>query len=370
MASEQDVYTVIDNADVMHCPPTAEMNPMQEYHKHISEGNDPNDFQGVNNAPNYDVSPMPDARQVSYPQELPMHPMHGYYGYIPQGNDPNIYQNQISAPYYGAYPMPSNQPNMPPVITNQPYGYSGPIAPPGQWILQTPAGAPTTPPNKDIKPQTKPMIIFKRIISVVFMLVDIIMAWIQLSELDEAGGNIVFSKKRLDISCPKSESTVSVYIVALCFSTLYTIVQIINVIGETIYEVTGKERGYRIVHGFNEVVLKLSIKNIPQFRLMIIATSNSCVCTDSSERWPKLIGSYLVARLSSCIRTATCKQEVKKCECECECCCCRSEKCCPDEYGYMCYLCYFPICSKKFTPCMPVPILKYLGCCEKRLLQL
>ncbi|KAK3601104.1 hypothetical protein CHS0354_024824 [Potamilus streckersoni] len=364
MASQQDVYTVECNTDAMHYPPRAEIHPMHEYHNYSSQGNDPSDFQGVSPIPNTN-SRMPDEGHLSHPQEFPMHPIHGYHGYIPEGNDPNIYQNKISAPHYGAYPMPSNQPNMPPVITNQPYAYSGPIYPPGQGILQTPAGAPTTAPNKDIKPQTKPIIIVKRIFSVVVMLMDIILAWIQLSELNEGGGNIVFGKKRSEISCPKTQVTVFVYIVHLCFSTLCTIVQIINVIGETIYEVTGKKRGYRIVHGFNEVVTKVSVKDIPQFLLMIIAVSNGCVCTNSSKRWPKLIGSYIVARLSSGIRTSTCKQEIKKCECECECCCCCGKSCCPDEYGYTCYLCYFPICSKKFTPCMPVSICKYLGCCEK-----
>ncbi|KAL3861864.1 hypothetical protein ACJMK2_007891 [Sinanodonta woodiana] len=215
-------------------------------------------------------------------------------------------------------------------------------------------------------------LIFKRVMSISLILADMSMAWVQLIEMNKASGDVVFKGELMNISCKSSFPIILSYIVLMCLDSIFTIIEIINIVGETIYDVKGEQNGFQFMHGFIEINIKMTLKDIPQFLLIFLYIYWGCECILSSDRWVKLSFMFLLAILASYIRKVTCKQEAIPCcggTCAYPCCCCCSccnGKFCPDELGceFPCCFCYCPLCTKKFRTCVPVSICRYMGLCQ------
>ncbi|KAK3601106.1 hypothetical protein CHS0354_024827 [Potamilus streckersoni] len=336
-----------------------EMYPMHGYH-----GGRPQDYNvsvlpGHNREPRYgeetvtnNVSMMPRAHLMPHPQERATY---GDNEYRHQGDYSNVVEGLgYPAKKYGVPRMTSSQSTVNDVITSQQEANSGQVTPSGQWMTPTTASGPNTN-DVDLLWQSKGWLIFKRVLSIAFMITDIVLAWEQVNEMDIIGLYELYYIKKTITSCPQAQPVIVTYKVLMSFCTIFTIAQIINVIGETVYDATEGQHGVQFIHGFNEVVIKTFLKDIPQLLLMFIAVFFKCTCTISVHRWFLFTAVTMVPMFSNCVRQVTCKQEVKDmCKCDCSNIKCSGTE---EETGCACpYLCcYLPIRTKLFKSCVPDP---------------
>ncbi|KAK3586280.1 hypothetical protein CHS0354_009231 [Potamilus streckersoni] len=268
------------NADRMVHGEEPEMYTSHGYHGHTHQGNTASILQARNWIQHYGLHTMTDSQlNMSdeglgfYQQERAMHRGHEY---RPQGDNGNVFKGHKYVSRYGVPPMANNQSNISHVITSQPAAY------PDQWVIQTTASHATNSYDEATQSQSKDWILFKRTVSIVFIVIDIVMAWVQISEMDKTVKDVVVSKIYTESSCPKSQPVIVTYIVVMSVSTLFTIAQIVNIIGETVYDLTEGKHGFQFIHGFNEIVVKTIIKDIPQ--LLLICCDNGGCKLDCTPR--------------------------------------------------------------------------------------
>lgn len=203
-------------------------------------------------------------------------------------------------------------------------------------------------------------IIFKRVVSALFILLDVCLNWLQfaswvghfelpawLSLLETA--NSLKGKSPWKAQCSEgSVDLTSIYGTFVGIGTAYACLRIVNMIGETLLEyqlrnTSEKEpacRGFQLLHGWIETVLGVLCDDLPQ---AILLTLFSVQCQVDLTAMTKLIVLTIIKSIKNAFRASSCKQKYKPC-CHdlCKDCCAVTQD--------------FPCCCRYFT-------FRPFGCC-------
>ncbi|XP_045159396.1 uncharacterized protein LOC123524877 [Mercenaria mercenaria] len=262
---------------------------------------------------------------------------------------------------------------VPPVTTHVPYEHPGNRmqVPADQYLVRD--STTSMPTEENDRPRVQPSIegiIFKRIISSLFIILDICLNWMQfgswvghfelpgwLSFLEIA--NSLKVKSPLKSQCDEgSFDLTTTFGVFIGIGTAYGFVRIVNTIGETIVEYQKQYpseteprcRGFQILHGWMETTLAILCDDLPQAILLVIF---SLQCQVDLISMAKVLVWMFIKALKNNIRNSTCKQIYKPCcgDFDCENCCVARYDCiccCQVLYHRPCGCC----CNKKYIECV------------------
>lgn len=165
------------------------------------------------------------------------------------------------------------------------------------------------------------------------------------TEIKQQYSHVSDSKKRSTINCDAGADTTDslpgAYAVFCGLGTVFAIIQLVNMVGETIIEynkISGANlKGFQILHGWTESFIALFLQDIPEIALLVFF-ANACTKAINPV---KVIGGTVLSYMKNDVRKNTCKQKQKCCDCngcmtdcctiDCCCCCCFMETCCGDK---------------------------------------
>ncbi|XP_053394425.1 uncharacterized protein LOC128555622 [Mercenaria mercenaria] len=200
---------------------------------------------------------------------------------------------QPSPMYQGKFIMAPG-PDVPPVIAHYPHEHAGNrMQVPADQRLVRDSTTPMPTDHENDRPRVQPSIggiIFKRIISSLFIILDICLNWMQfgswVGNFELPGwldfleiANSLKGKSPLKSQCDEGSFDLTTTFGAFIgIGTAYGLVRIVNTIGETIVEYQKQYpseteprcRGYQILHGWMATTLAILCDDLPQIILLVI----------------------------------------------------------------------------------------------------
>ncbi|XP_045159401.2 uncharacterized protein LOC123524880 [Mercenaria mercenaria] len=208
------------------------------------------------------------------------------------------------------------------------------------------------------------MLIFKRIISALFIILDLFLNWAQFAswvgniELPDwlnflEVGSSLHGGSPVRAQCGDGGGSLTTFFgIITAFGTAFACFKLVNMVGETIIEYQKQNpseteprcRGFQIIHGWVETVIGMAIEDVPQFILLAVF---SVKCSIDLIAMAKVIAWVLIKDLKNNIRKITCKHIYKPLCTDCFDGC--GGSCCVYRFDFVC-------CCKVFffRPC---------GCC-------
>ena len=137
------------------------------------------------------------------------------------------------------------------------------------------------------------------------------------------------TKPEIDCDEHAVNGVVTMYLISCIIAVLFAIFQLVNMVGETLMEIKGKNlKGFQMLHGWIDSSLATFLEEIPQCILVIIFKCK----TDGREIMFACL-SALIGSLKNWLRFGTCKHVWKKPKSCKEYCCnesCCNESCCKE----------------------------------------
>ncbi|XP_045159399.2 uncharacterized protein LOC123524878 [Mercenaria mercenaria] len=277
------------------------------------------------------------------------------------------------SPMYQGMLIMAPGPYVPPVIAHYPHEHPGNrMQVPADQRLVRDSTTPMPTDHENDRPRVQPSIggiIFKRIISSLFIILDICLNWMQfgswVGNFELPGwldfleiANSLKGKSPLKSQCDEGSFDLTTTFGAFIgIGTAYGLVRIVNTIGETIVEYQKQYpseteprcRGFQILHGWMETTFAILCDDLPQIILLVIF---SWQCHIDYISMAKVLIWAWIKMMKNNFRPGTCKHIYKPCCGEC------FEDCCVDRYDFICccQVLYFRPCSccndKKCIECV------------------
>ncbi|XP_060608346.1 uncharacterized protein LOC132760376 isoform X2 [Ruditapes philippinarum] len=266
--------------------------------------------------------------------------------------------------------------------------FSVQVLPPGNQYMVRDSSSPLPPQTDDLRTYMPSIvcIIFKRIISTLFILFDLCLTWSQFAawvghfDLPDwmnvfENVNSLKSNSRFQSNCSVGSSDLTTYYGIIAgIGTVYAILKIVNMIGETILEYQKQNpseteagcRGFQFIHGWIETLLGLVCDDLPQI-IFLVVFSASC-----DFDYIAVIKVFIWGEIKSMknnYRVTSCKQKYKPC-CYYVC-----KDCCVYYYDFTCccHTLIFRPCAccgsdqcvecETFEICPDCPCNRQTGCC-------
>ncbi|XP_021353536.1 uncharacterized protein LOC110450377 [Mizuhopecten yessoensis] len=218
------------------------------------------------------------------------------------------------------------------------------VQPPTQTMTRGDPDKSSEPGVPELKdPASRCLLVFKRLLSIALVICDTVLDWMEYSDflpenvsdaIDTAERIKSFlgktSKAEITYNCDASENY---YLVFTIFGTLFALIQIADTIGETLPDLTTKYKGFRLLHGFNEVLITFILEEIPQ-AICLVFFSFKCGCEfdlDINGKGLRKIYTTIFGLLSGYTRNSTCRQVERPS--------------CYFELDFPSFCCFIPLCD-------------------------